>query len=58
MPLTLMESINLPLQKVHYGLIFLPLTLMESITGPLTISIKESHITVTLFHYKTMKYFL
>jgi hypothetical protein len=53
-----MDSIKLPLQKVHYGLMLLPFILMETITKPLIIFIKESHLTVMLFHYKTINNFL
>jgi hypothetical protein len=52
----LMDSIKPPLQKVHYSL--MPLILMETITKPLIIFIKESHLTVMLFHYKTINNFL
>jgi hypothetical protein len=54
----LMDSIKLPLQKFHYSLMLLPLILMETITKPLIIFIKESHLTVMLFHYKTINNFL
>jgi hypothetical protein len=54
----LMDSIKLPLQKVHYSLMLLPLILMETIMKPLIIFIKESYLTVMLFHYKTINNFL